>query len=69
MPNEKKSIRFLITWYFPNRTAWSSVPLQNYYSTKYADSWDVAIKTIPILPELENKTIEFVDAFCNSELP
>jgi len=68
-PNEKKSIRFLITWYFPNRTAWSSVPLQNYYSTKYANSWDVALKTVPELALLEEKTLRFVEAFCSSELP
>jgi non-lysosomal glucosylceramidase len=68
-PNEKKNIRFLITWYFPNRTAWASAPLQNYYSTKYASSWDVALKTVPNLKELEKQTIEFVDAFCKSEIP
>jgi non-lysosomal glucosylceramidase len=68
-PNEKKTIRFLITWRFPNRTAWSSLPLQNYYTTKYSDSWEVALKTVPDLPELEEKTIRFVDAFCSSELP
>jgi non-lysosomal glucosylceramidase len=69
LPREKKTFRFLITWYFPNRTAWSSVPLQNYYTTKYTSSWDVALKTILQLKDLENKTIEFVDTFCSSELP
>jgi non-lysosomal glucosylceramidase len=68
-PDEKKTVRFLITWYFPNRTAWSSIPLQNYYSTKYISAWDVALKTVPILPQLEEKTIEFVDAFCGSDIP
>jgi non-lysosomal glucosylceramidase len=68
-PNGKKSIRFLITWYFPNRTAWSTVPLQNYYSTKYSSAWDVALKTVPELDGLESKTIEFVEAFCSSEIP
>ena len=68
-PNEKKAIRFLITWYFPNRTAWSSVPLQNYYTTRYGSSWDVALKTVPELAQLEKKTIQFVDAFSGSEIP
>jgi non-lysosomal glucosylceramidase len=68
-PNEKKTIRFLITWYFPNRTAWSSSPMLNYYTTKYTSAWDVALKTSPILHDLENRTIEFVDAFCASEIP
>ncbi len=69
LPNEKKTIRFLFTWYFPNRTAWSSAPLQNYYTTKYENSRDVVLKTIPLLHDIENKTIEFVDAFCKSDIP
>ena len=68
-PNGTKTVRFVITWYFPNRTAWSTVPLQNYYSTKYASSWDVVLKTVPVLPHLEDKTIEFVNSFCSSEIP
>ena len=67
--NGKKTIRFLITWYFPNRTAWSTEPLKNYYATKYDGAWDVLLKTVPRLSYLENKTVEFVDAFCSSELP
>lgn len=65
----KRTIRFLITWYFPNRTAWASKPLKNYYATKYKGAWDVASRTVPQLPQLENKTIEFVNAFCNSDIP
>jgi non-lysosomal glucosylceramidase len=68
-PNSKKTVRFLITWYFPNRTAWSSETLKNYYSTKYINAWDVALKTAPDLDLLEDKTIEFVNAFCKSDLP
>jgi uncharacterized protein (DUF608 family) len=44
LPNATKTIMFLITWYFPNRTAWSTVPLLNYYSTKYTSAWNVALK-------------------------
>jgi non-lysosomal glucosylceramidase len=67
--NGKKTIRFLIIWYFPNRTAWSTEPLKNYYTTKYDGAWDVLLKTVPRLSYLENKTVEFVEAFCSSELP
>ncbi len=69
LPGGTRTVRFLITWYFPNRTAWSTAPLLNYYSTKYTSAWDVAVRTVPELNDLENKTIEFVDAFCRSELP
>lgn len=65
----KKTIRFLITWYFPNRTAWASKPLENYYATKYSGAWDIAAKTAPQLTQLENKTVEFVSAFCKSDIP
>jgi uncharacterized protein (DUF608 family) len=68
-PGETKTIRFLITWYFPNRTAWSTEPLINFYSTKYTDAWDVALKTVATLDHLENNTIKFVKAFCDSDLP
>lgn len=67
--NAKKTVRFLVTWYFPNRTAWSSESLINYYTTKYSGAWDVAEKAIPKLENLEDKTIEFVSSFCNSDLP
>lgn len=69
LANETKTIRFLITWYFPNRRAWSTEVLENFYSTKYEGAWDVALNSIPQLNHLENKTIEFVKAFCDSDLP
>ena len=68
-PESTVTIRFLITWNFPNRTAWSAEPLQNYYSLNYSDSWDVAKKTLEDLDRLESKTIGFVKAFCGSNLP
>lgn len=69
LPNEKKTIRFLITWYFPNRSAWAKEPLKNFYASKFISSWDVALKTFPLLNQLENKTIEFVSAFCSAGIP
>jgi len=68
-PQSAVTVRFLVTWHFPNRTAWSAEPLRNFYSTIYSDSWDVAIKTLPDLEFLESKTIEFVEVFCSSDLP
>lgn len=70
-PGEVKEMKFLITWHFPNRPAWRNlkVTVGNYYTTKYKDSWDVLEQTVPRLSALENKTIEFVDAFITSDLP
>jgi non-lysosomal glucosylceramidase len=60
---------FMITWHFPNRFAWSEKYVGNFYATRYTDAWDVAEKTIPSLPRLEEETVKFVRAFCGSNLP
>jgi uncharacterized protein (DUF608 family) len=41
----------------------------NYYTTQYRDAWDVAAKVAPRLAGLETATVEFVKAFCASDLP
>ncbi len=68
-PGAVKSFTFFITWNFPNRYAWSSEIVGNYYSTKYTDAWDVAEKTVPQLPVLEAKTLDFVNTFLESDFP
>ncbi len=69
MAGETASFNFFITWNFPNRFAWSKERVGNYYSTQYADAWDVALKTIPRIGELEDKTICFVKAVVESSYP
>jgi non-lysosomal glucosylceramidase len=71
-----RTFTFLVTWNFPVRYAWSKFELDhgqeivgNYYSTIYKDAWDVAMKIVPRLPELEKKTIEFVNALLSSDYP
>ncbi len=68
-PHETKTFSFYITWHFPNRKAWATDNVGNYYTTQYDDAWDVIRKTYPRLPELERKTIQFVKAFIDSDLP
>jgi non-lysosomal glucosylceramidase len=41
----------------------------NYYTTKYTDAWDAAEKIAPRLEELEEKTLKFVQAICDTDLP
>lgn len=41
----------------------------NYYTTRYRDAWEVAVRTAAALPELEAETVAFVRAFCASDLP
>jgi non-lysosomal glucosylceramidase len=67
-------VTFLIAWHFPNRMTWTPKGnekdrIGNYYATLYKDAWDVAEKTAPQLGSLEEKTVRFVRAFCNSDLP
>lgn len=76
-PGEEGNFRFLISWHFPNRQTWDKPGFQklikgtlgNYYTTKFADSWDVITKTLPRLDELENKTKLFVNALIESDIP
>lgn len=68
-PNGTQTFRFYITWDFPNRFAWSKVVVGNYYSTHYVDAWDAAQKIVPQIPELEQKTKTFLNAFLSSTLP
>jgi non-lysosomal glucosylceramidase len=41
----------------------------NYYATQYRDAWDVAARTMAVLPALEEDTLAFVRSFCESDLP
>ena len=54
---------------FPNRFAWAPSRVGNYYSTHYADAWDVILKVLPRLSDHEQNTIEFVRAFVDSDYP
>ncbi len=60
---------YYLTWHFPNRYAWASERIGNYYTTRYDDAWDVIRKTHPTLPDLEAKTVEFVTTFLQSDYP
>jgi uncharacterized protein (DUF608 family) len=80
-----EQITFLLSWHFPNRQSWTpggqgawlsmgacangAPTIGNYYATQYADAWDVAARTAGALPELEQQTLQFVEAFCASDLP
>jgi len=65
---ESKAITFFISWHFPNRFGWAPTSVGNYYTAQYEDAWDVMEKEIPRLADLEQKTIDFVNSFINSNL-
>lgn len=81
-PRGTRAVTFLLTWHFPNRPGWSRRKPEdeavcgcdpnrvgNYYTTQYADAWDVAVRTAGDLGRLEADTVKFVKAFCESNLP
>lgn len=76
-PGATASFQFYITWHFPNRLDWNNAwsfgykgqYVGNYYTGQYSDAWDVLNKEAARLPELEKKTVKFVNAFVGSTLP
>ncbi len=69
-PHATRTIQFLLSWHFPNRKDWNDKEtIGNYYSTLYKDAWDVAEKTLPLLPSLEKQTLDFVNLLLNSNYP
>lgn len=41
----------------------------NYYATRHHDAWDVIAQSAGKLPQYEKQTVDFVRAFCDSDLP
>jgi non-lysosomal glucosylceramidase len=67
---ETHAFTFLLGWHFPNRPDWKrQTTVGNYYTTTYADAWDVVTKTAPDLSSHEAHTERFVRAFLSSDLP
>ena len=65
-----ESFTFLLGWHFPNRRAWEKEDVVgNHYTTLHSDAWDAIARFAPALPELENRTLAFVNDFLGSDLP
>lgn len=65
-----ESFTFLLGWHFPNRLAWEKEDvIGNHYTTLSADAWDAVVRFAPELPELETRTLAFVNDFLGSSLP
>lgn len=68
-PNAVETFTFFLTWSFPNRKAWSSTTVGNYYCAEYPDAWTAAEKIVPRISSLEQQTLAFVNAFAGSSYP
>ena len=83
-PGEERAVTFLLGWHFPNRMTWTPVQEEssccdcagqhanrvgNYYCTRFTNAWDAVERLADHLPELEAKTVAFVRALGDSDLP
>jgi uncharacterized protein (DUF608 family) len=73
-PGTCKAYRFILTWYFPNRTnSWdnkpSASPVRNHYAVHFTDAWEVARYVVDQFPRLEKETRRFHAALFGSTLP
>ena len=69
-PRTTSTFTFYLTWHFPNRRNWNeSEVIGNYYTSRYADAWDVILREEPRLARLEEETIRFVRAFLSTTVP
>jgi non-lysosomal glucosylceramidase len=82
-PGEKRDLRFVLTWHFPNRpNTWiteksgssirNTTPskiIRNHYATRFDDAWDVARYVIADGERLEQTTRQFHAALFGSTLP
>lgn len=80
-PGEKRSVRFIISWYFPNNQYdWTPIyppssgqtlggSWKNYYAGRYASSADVAIQGLRQWDSLYGRTRRFTDILFSSTLP
>lgn len=69
-PGEQHVFTYLLTWSFPNRQAWrGEARVGNHYATRYSDAWAVAADVAERLPELERRTVRFVQGFLAADVP
>ena len=73
-PGTTKAYRFVLTWFFPNRTnSWDNKPsaslIRNHYATHFTDAWEVARYVVDQFPRLEKETRRFHAALFGSTLP
>ncbi|MDB6095505.1 MAG: putative bile acid beta-glucosidase [Verrucomicrobia bacterium] len=75
-PGGTRDLTFILAWHFPNRRAWGESRYKgrrpivgNHYATRFRDAWSVAAHVAARLGELERKTVSFVRAFVESDLP
>lgn len=80
-PGASATVTFVIAWHFPNRRGWthrfeapprfvdSEFIVGNHYATIFADAADVVRHVAERLPDLERRTVDYVETITRSDLP
>ena len=68
LPGEKKKIRFVFTWYFPNHITKDGKNLGHYYENLYADSLE-ANKFLTENPDVFDRAKALSDVLFDTDLP
>ena len=68
MPGEKKNIRFILTWYFPNHMAKDGERIGHYYENLYGSALD-ANRFLADNGDIFKSAVEFADLLYSTNLP
>lgn len=68
-PNEKKNVRFVLTWYFPNHFSKSGKRLGHYYENLYKNSLDANKFLTDNHDNVYKSAVDFADLLYNTSLP
>lgn len=73
--DQSRAVTFLLTWHYPNRMTWTpgddgfENTIGNHYTERFVDAFAAADYVATHLPELEQRTVRFVEAFCETDVP
>ncbi len=68
-PNEKKFVRFVLSWYFPNHFSKKGKRLGHYYENLYKNSLDANIFLTDNYDSVYKSAVDFADLLYNTNLP
>lgn len=68
-PNEKKNVRFILTWYFPNHFSKKGKKLGHYYENLYKNSLEANKFLTDNYDSVYNSAVNFADLLYNTNLP
>ena len=68
-PGEKKTVRFILTWYFPNHFSKDGRRLGHYYEKLFNGAADANSFLMNHRPDVYDKAVAFSDLLYNTDLP